>query len=1140
MRDVLGECLKKLRVTRVRRKRIIAILLVLSLLVSLDVFWVLRQPGWTLAGDADCKIREHTHTAQCQSGENPCTLPEHVHSISCYADKAADIETQLDWQKIFADYPYTGDLQKDLVGLAKTQVGYTESTQNFQVDDNGNRHGYTRYGAWYGTPYNDWSAMFVSFCLYFAGANLNEYPTNTGASSMAELWRRSGRYASADAYTPTPGDLVFFTNNTVGIVTDVQRSSICVIRGDVNDAVTSSVMLRGDNTIAGWGITRATKTDGEKQPVTDQTANVPDAPIPPVFSITQEGETQPRLTRYSLRAMRSIVDIVSYLEANGGGYFFTLLDQNNQELPKDENGNYIAQANTGYKLIITFQAPEGLLPGTYQHQISNGLMVDGGEGEFVMKDGTNVGSWVVTDTGLITMTFNDNINSLTDLTISSTLGIHFPEQEEPIDFDGKITVTVEKPPPQSNPTYVNKWGNQGGVPGSDGTDPSKIYWGIEIIGNKDSQIPGSILTDRVIFGEWSKPHRFTESDMAAGLTVGVAENGNWHSWVVTTDDPHLIWTETGWSYKMPTSATCQWCGEIQLGNEGWYYYINYTSTPDRSSTAGTFGYENDATIDGAYGYAWVNFTHGEVTGEIVKNGSFISDAGGGAFLWEFQATIPGRAEGNRADYHWYIMDNMSLLDQDGGFVRRAENDAHLATVYATYNGTTIQIPRIQDATDGDLFAWDNAWTATENGINHGREFNILMRCQCTPDTCHWEGGCWDYWYIKDDGTAAQNGFCQCWTPTESVTFTFVYKTEDLSLVQQYGALGYKLANDAKLYYKPDETPEGALVSTSTAIVPIPGLFQKELSQDFNGYTAHYKVTVNEAKLVLTNGTPLTIHDMMTTTLAYISGSLVITTEDANGNRTELRQGTDFTVTYDGTGNQKDENGNPAHVLNIVILHPQPVMYILDYDTTLLLPEQVTSGVKYSNSATITLWGQDITDSSVEKVYADFNIAAKTYKVELLKISSTTGLPLGGATFGLYNEHGGLITSGTTDSNGRLLFQTNIVDGIILREHVLYYVQELRAPDGYQLDSSKHWFCFCNETGNSCGIYKEILAGVDVIRIPFNQVGKVPITNEPLYFQLPATGGPGIYPLILVSVICIVTPLVYMSIRRHKRGRRGVG
>ena len=78
----MGESLKKLRKIRVRKTRMIAILLVLSLIVSFDVFWWLRQPGLTLAGDADCGITEHTHDEECLNEEIPCNLIEHVHDIS--------------------------------------------------------------------------------------------------------------------------------------------------------------------------------------------------------------------------------------------------------------------------------------------------------------------------------------------------------------------------------------------------------------------------------------------------------------------------------------------------------------------------------------------------------------------------------------------------------------------------------------------------------------------------------------------------------------------------------------------------------------------------------------------------------------------------------------------------------------------------------------------------------------------------------------------------------------------------------------------------------------------------------------------------------------------------------------------------
>ena len=1119
MQDILGESLRQLKKIRVRKKWMVAILLALSLIVSLDVFWVLRQPGLTLAGEADCGIVEHTHDEVCQNSDPPCTLTEHVHSVQCYADETADVETQLDWQKMFADYPFTGDLATDLAGIAKTQVGYTESKLNFQVAD-GVTYGYTRYGAWYGAPYNDWSALFVSFCLHYAGADPGEYPSNTGANSMAQQWKKTSHYAEAGQYTPKVGDVVFFKNNTVGIVTEVLDFSYYVVMGDVENTVIGQSISPKDPAIAGWGLVNGT------------TEKVQAPPSGPVFHLYINGEvqTQTHPRRFALQTSSEPNDLLEYLDKKKGSYFFTLLDKNNQELPKDENGNYIAQADTGYRLTTSFNSPNGFLPGIYEYQVPNGLMVDGGKGEFEL-DGIVVGSWVVTDTGLITLTFNEYIKNHSDITISATMGIHFPVQDEPIDFDGKITITVKPPPQQSNPTYLEKWAKP-----SENTD--KLIWHVNIVGQQDSQIPGNILTDHILLPEWYKPHSYTQSDMDAGITFGVSDpSGGWHSWTVHTDDPHLIWDESTWSYKIPHTVICDNCGELELGNNGWIYYISYTSTPTALNTPGTFDYANKVTIDGQTAWGWNAFTHGQIDADIHKSGAFVSDAQGGGFLWEIQATIPGRVEGQRAQYAWAISDELRLLNQWDGTIAMLPNDINLATVTATYNGTIIPIPRLQDATDQDMFAWDNTWTSP--GIPSTRTINLLTRCQCTPDTCHW-GGCGEYWYVDNDGNkVSTREFCQCWTENQNMTFSLIYKTTDMSIVEAYGSLGYKVNNQAQLFYL-DDAEKTVPVDKADAIVTIPNLFEKQLTHDFDGYTAHYKITVNEAKVVLTNGMPLTIHDEMSDTLAYISGSLVITTEDINGNQKQLQQDVDYTVTYDGTGNKKNAEGKPVHVLDIVVLNPQPVMYTLDYDTTLIMPDKVTEGIKYSNSAAISLWGQDITENSTEKVYADINISTKSYKVELQKISAATSLPLPGATFGLFNEHGGLIATGVTDENGKLTFQTDIVEGIILREHLLYYIQELDAPDGYQLDDTRHWFCFCDKQTEYCETCHAIMVGTDALRIPAGQTKQFYLSNELLSFDLPSTGGPGIYPLMLVSVVCIITPLVYFSIRRRKRERRGVG
>ena len=1079
---------------------------------------------------------EHVHSDECYQITYQCEIEEHIHEISCYPDPKADVETLLDWQNMFKDYPYTGDLRKDLVGIAKTQVGYKESELNFEVGSDGIRRGYTRYGEWYGAPYNDWSAIFVSFCLNFANADPEKFPNNSGANTMAELWNEQGKYAPYGEYVPVYGDIVFFKNNTAGIVCEVQDATFYVICGNVENSVQGTTMLLTDESIAGWGVINKPLSEEEMLDISNG----------PAFFIFEGETSQPVMQQYSLRKMRTVTDLLTYLNANKGSYFFTLLDSKNVELPKNDKGEYIVQANEEYKLTITFKSPYGFPPGTYQYQVPNGLLVDGGEGNFILSDKVNVGSWVVTDTGLITLDFNENINNRTDIVVSSTLGIHFPEQEDPINFDGKITVTIEKPEDQLFPTKLMKWGQQGGISGKEGEDDtSKIYWTLQITGQEDSNIVGNILSDQTLLGEWSKEHRYTESDIAGGLSFGVSEPDpvtgeykDWHSWTVSADDPRLIWTETGWSYKMPKTATCIWCGEIELGNENWIYTVKYTSTPDPTGTIGAYGYENQASIDGQYAYAWTDFTHGEASGDIFKKGTFVSDAGGGAFLWEFQATIPGIQEGKKAEYHWYIMDYMYLFDNEGNNAGPVENDAHRLSVTTVYNGETILVPNIKDATENDPFAWDNAWTAVNNGVNYGREINILCRCNCNETNCRfWSGKCGEYWYKVDGVDVKTEEFCQCWTPEETLTFTFVYKTEDLSIVESYGGLGYQLKNIAELHYKPKGTEEGALVSSSSTVVNIPDLFKKELTSDFNGYTAHYKVTVNEAKVVLTDGTPLTIHDMMTPTLAYISGSLVITAEDENGSRTKLRQGDDYTVSYNGTGEETDENGNKVHVLDIVILRPQPVMYILDYDATLIMPEQLTGGIKYGNSATISLWGEEVKHDSVEKVYADINISAKSYKVELQKTSSVTKKPLSGATFGLYNAQGGLITKGITNAEGKILFETDIVNGIILREHILYYVREIEAPVTYQLDDTQHWFCFCDKSEDYCETCKNLLGSTNAVRIPFEQLGVVKLENQPVNIRLPATGGTGIYPYILCGLSIILTSLVYGFSSRRRSERR---
>ena len=53
-----------------------------------------------------------------------------------------------------------------------------------------------------------------------------------------------------------------------------------------------------------------------------------------------------------------------------------------------------------------------------------------------------------------------------------------------------------------------------------------------------------------------------------------------------------------------------------------------------------------------------------------------------------------------------------------------------------------------------------------------------------------------------------------------MTFTLVYKTTDLSTLESYAPLGYKLSNQAQLYYMSDST-NSIKVDNDVATVTIP-------------------------------------------------------------------------------------------------------------------------------------------------------------------------------------------------------------------------------------------------------------------------------------------------------------------------------
>ena len=96
-------------------------------------------------------------------------------------------------------YVNTGNQRKDIIGVALTQLGYAEGTNND-----------SKYGTWFGTANLDWCGAFVTWCA--RQAEVSEDILARCAIADPNPGYYNIPYYTSDVYTPQPGDL-FFTKH---------------------------------------------------------------------------------------------------------------------------------------------------------------------------------------------------------------------------------------------------------------------------------------------------------------------------------------------------------------------------------------------------------------------------------------------------------------------------------------------------------------------------------------------------------------------------------------------------------------------------------------------------------------------------------------------------------------------------------------------------------------------------------------------------------------------------------------------------------------------------------------------------------------------------------------------------------------
>lgn len=187
----------------------------------------------------------HHHTDECYGKVLICGKEEHEHTADCLVNPNAEIDAEYD-----AKTPdrTSMDWAEDMVLVAQSQLGYTESKAD--VDEDGN--GYTMYADQYYKDkpmvYADWDSTFVAYCLYHAGVPQDIIPQYASISALrGELARMNSEYYTDDPQgfaSILPGDIVMYKNaegrETIGVVSDAAvdeetdlTTALTVISGDV-------------------------------------------------------------------------------------------------------------------------------------------------------------------------------------------------------------------------------------------------------------------------------------------------------------------------------------------------------------------------------------------------------------------------------------------------------------------------------------------------------------------------------------------------------------------------------------------------------------------------------------------------------------------------------------------------------------------------------------------------------------------------------------------------------------------------------------------------------------------------------------------------------------------------------------------
>lgn len=242
LNNSLKKYLHELRMEKKQKRRLTSFITAMSVLVSTGVFWQLRGIGTAMT--------DETLAPDTNGQSADMSL---LSSSLCETDEV--------WESTLPEL--TDELAENAALIAASQLGYTESTQNYIIGDDGCTHkNYSRYGAWFGNPYGDWNTMFTCFCLHYAGVTEADIPFSSGCWAWSLKLSAKGVLSPFNKGSPKRGDVLLFDTDLDGkadrsgiiseIISDTDKPCIITIEGQTDGAVAECSYQTDDEHIFGY------------------------------------------------------------------------------------------------------------------------------------------------------------------------------------------------------------------------------------------------------------------------------------------------------------------------------------------------------------------------------------------------------------------------------------------------------------------------------------------------------------------------------------------------------------------------------------------------------------------------------------------------------------------------------------------------------------------------------------------------------------------------------------------------------------------------------------------------------------------------------------------------------------------------